>query len=114
MTDITTTSLTDDIRNALRISSKAEAITKDIEDSIVACKLDLKSAGVVNIDEKDALIIRAIKLFCRADFNFNGKGEQYRESYEMQKLSLSLDSDYNTTSNTDDVKEEVKVFQTNY
>lgn len=89
------------IRDALRISSKSEAITTDIKDSIEACKLDLRAAGVKRIDEEDALIIRAIKLFCRADFNFNGKAEQYRQSYDLQKMSLSLDGDYNTVSETD-------------
>lgn len=96
-----TTTLTDKVRDALRISSKSAAITTDINDSIEACKLDLAAAGVKNIKETDALIIRAIKLFCRAEFNFNGKTEQYRQSYELQKMSLSLDSDYNTVSETD-------------
>lgn len=89
------------IRDALRISSTSEKITTDISDSIEACKLDLKAAGVKKIEETDALIIRAIKLFCRADFNFNGKAEQYRQSYDMQKMSLSLDCEYNTMSETD-------------
>ena len=97
MAEVTTT-LTEKMREALRISNKGAAITADINDSIEACKLDLKAAGVKRIEETDALIIRAIKLFCRADFNFNGKGEQYRQSYDLQKMSLSLDGDYNTAT----------------
>lgn len=89
------TTLTEQMRSALRISSKNEAITTEINDTIEACELDLKAAGVVNIDETDALIVRAIRLYCRADFNFNGAGEQYRQSYDLQKMSLSLDGDYN-------------------
>ena len=89
------TTLTEQMRGSLRISSKNEAITTEINDTIEACKLDLKAAGVVNIDETDALIVRAIRLYCRADFNFNVKGEQYRQSYDLQKMSLSLDGDYN-------------------
>lgn len=96
------TTLTEKMRDALRITSKGTAITEDINDSIEACKLDLAAVGVNSIDETDALIIRAIKLFCRAEFNFNGKSEQYRQSYELQKMSLSLDSDYNVkVSETD-------------
>lgn len=95
------TALTDKMRAALRISSTSEAITTDINDTIEACKLDLKAVGVKRIDEADALIIRAVKLFCRAEFNFNGKGEDYRKSYELQKMSLSLDGDYNTVTETD-------------
>lgn len=89
------TTLIDTMRTAVRISSKAEAISEEIEGTIEACKLDLKAAGVVNIDESDALIVRAIRLYCRADFNYNGKGQEYREAYDLQKMSLSLDSDYN-------------------
>ena len=90
------TTLTEQMRSTLRISRKNDDITTEITDTIAACKLDLKAAGVVNIDETDALIVRAIRLYCRADFNFNGKGEQYRQSYDLQKMSLSLDGDYNT------------------
>lgn len=90
------TTLTEKMRAALRITNKGELITEDIVDTINACKADLKAVGVKNINEEDALIIRAIKLYCRAEFNFNGKGEQYRESYNLQKMSLSLDSEYNT------------------
>lgn len=99
--------ITDKMRDALRISSKSEAITDEINDSIQACKLDLKAIGVKNIKDEDALIIRAIKLYCRAEFNFNGKGEQYRESYDLQKMSLSLDSDYNMAVSKLDTGSEV-------
>lgn len=89
------TTLTEKMRAALRISNTGEAITAEINDVIEACKADLAAVGVETIDETDALIIRAITLFCRAEFNFNGKGDQYRESYDLQKMSLSLDMDYN-------------------
>lgn len=84
------------IRNALRISNTGEAITAEITNSITACLLDLKAQGVVKLDQADGLIIRAITLFCRSEFNFNGKAEQYRQSYDLQKMSLALDVDYNT------------------
>lgn len=84
------------IRNALRISNTGEAITAEITNSITACLLDLKAQGVVKLDQTDGLIIRAITLFCRSEFNFNGKAEQYRQSYDLQKMSIALDVDYNT------------------
>ena len=89
------TVLTDKMRAALRIANTGEAITGEINDVIEACKADLAATGVETIDETDALIVRAITLFCRAEFNFNGKGEQYRQSYDLQKMSLCLDMDYN-------------------
>ena len=83
-------------RNALRISNTGEAITAEITNSITACLLDLKAQGVAKLDQTDGLIIRAVTLFCRSEFNFNGKAEQYRQSYDLQKMSLALDIDYNT------------------
>lgn len=90
------TELIELIRNALRISTTSEAITAEIKNSIAAALLDLAAQGVKNLDQTDGLIIRAVTLFCRADFNFNGKAEQYRQSYDLQKMSLALDVDYNT------------------
>lgn len=95
------TVLTDKVRNAIRRSTTSKALTEEIEDCIEACKKDLKAVGVINIDETDALIIRAVILYARADFNFNGKAEQYRECYKMQAMSLSLDSEYNTEKVTE-------------
>ena len=89
------TTLTEKMRVALRISNTGKAITAEINDVIEACKADLAAVGVETIDETDALIVRAVTLFCRAEFNFNGKGDQYRQSYDLQKMSLSLDMDYN-------------------
>ena len=73
------TVLTEKMRAALRIANTGEAITGEINDVIEACKADLAATGVETIDETD----------------FNGKGEQYRQSYDLQKMSLCLDMDYN-------------------
>ena len=62
------TILTEDIRAALRISSQAKSITTEIEDCIEACKRDLQQVGVNNLDETDALIKRAITIYCKAEF----------------------------------------------
>lgn len=97
------TTLTEKMRKALRISNTSETITDEINDTIEACKMDMKAVGIVNVDEKDALIIRAIRLFCRAEFNYNGDGEKYRESYELQKMSLCMDIDYNTEKESNEL-----------
>ncbi len=91
-----TTALADKVKNALRISSTSAAITAEISDTVEACLMDLQAQGVVNLDQTDALIIRACKLYARSEFNYNGKAEQFRNSYDMQKMSLALDTDYNT------------------
>lgn len=90
------TKLTEKMRDALRISSKAEAITNEIKDCIEACKRDLQQAGVNNVDEADALIIRAITIYCKAEFGYSDKAEQFRASYESLKTALSLMEEYQT------------------
>ena len=41
-----TTTLTEKMRAALRISSTSEKITEEINDCIAACKADMKNDGV--------------------------------------------------------------------
>ena len=103
------TTLTEKMRKAVRISNTSEAITDEINDTIEACKKDMESVGIINIDEKDALIVRAIKLYCRAEFNYSGVGEKYRESYELQKMSLCMDMDYITEKQADTSSDESEV-----
>ena len=49
-----------------------------------------------NINENDALIIRAVTLFVKAEFNYQNAADRYRQSYEALKMSLCLAGDYNT------------------
>ena len=44
----------------------------------------------------DGLIIRAITLYCKAEFGFNNAAEQFRKSYDALKMRLSLSAEYNT------------------
>lgn len=89
------TTLTEKMRAALRISSTSEKITEEIEDCIAACKTDLANDGVKAIDEGDALIIRAVTLYCKAEFGYNDKAEKFRQSYDTLKMRLALSQEYN-------------------
>ena len=91
-----TTTLTEKMRAALRISSTSEKITEEINDCIAACKADMENDGVKVIKETDGLIIRAITLYCKAEFGFNNAAEQFRKSYDALKMRLSLSAEYNT------------------
>ena len=55
-----TTTLTEKMRAALRISSTSKKITEEINDCIAACKADLKNDGV-----------KVIKRDRRADYKSN-------------------------------------------
>lgn len=89
------TTLTEKMRAALRISSTSEKITAEIEDCIAACKADLANDGIKAIDEGDALIIRAVTLYCKAEFGYNDKAEKFRQSYDTLKMRLALSQEYN-------------------
>ena len=92
------TTLTEQMRAALRISSTSDKITAEIEDCIAACKTDLANDGVKAIDEGDALIIRAVTLYCKAEFGYNDKAEKFRQSYDTLKMRLALSQEYNTAT----------------
>jgi hypothetical protein len=96
-----TTELTEKMRSTLRISSKSEKITEEIEDCIMACKTDLGNDGIVKIDETDALIVRAITLFVKAEFGYNDNAERFRQSYDNLKMRLSMSRKYNASEVTD-------------
>lgn len=99
------TILTEKMRAALRISSTSEKTTEEINDCIAACKADLANDGVNRIDEKDGLIIRAVTLYCKAEFGYNNNAEKFRNSYDTLKMRLSMSQEYNTpiVSETDTV-----------
>ncbi len=83
----------DKIRRKLRISDR------DFDDEIIelidSCKEDLKLAGIVNIDEANPLIERAISTYCKANFGIdNPDFEKYTESYNMLKNNLAISKDF--------------------
>ena len=82
------------VKLALRI--KNNKLDDDITDLIDACKIDLSISGVKKIDETDALVIQAVKLYCTANFGLDNKdSEKYQKSYDMLKNSMALCGDYN-------------------
>lgn len=87
--------LIDKVKLALRIDDNS--LDEDIQDSINAAQADLKLSGILEskIVETDALIVRAVKVFCKAEFSTDdGESARYKDSYEMLKTHLCLSSDY--------------------
>lgn len=70
----------------------------DITSNIAACMLDLKRVGIsdaVAVEKsKDPLINKAAELYCKWQYDFAGKGEQYQKAYEKLRDALSLCEDY--------------------
>lgn len=77
----------------------------DITGNIASCMADLKRVGVGEsfavITSKDALIGKAAELYCKWQYDFGGKGEQFKQAYENLRDSLSLCGDYAESVNTD-------------
>lgn len=83
----------DKVKSYLRISSNK--LDDEINDSIDAAIQSLKISGVTLINKSDPLIIQAVKVYCKAQFETDtSKSEKYMQSFEHLKQSLSLSSDY--------------------
>ena len=67
-------------KTALRIKSNNEDIEDEIKDLIESCIADLQLAGVNTIDEKDPLIISAVKQYCKGYFGSSDKADHPRLS----------------------------------
>lgn len=80
------------VKKALRITNNA--LDEEIEDIIGTCKKDLQISGVEIIDETDELIVQACKTYARAEFDYAGKGDRYKECYSLLKQHLALCGDY--------------------
>lgn len=89
--------LIDKTKLALRFDDTI--LDSDIQDTIDAAKADMLLCGILEskIVETDFLILRAIKLYCKAEYSTDDKeSNRYRESYEMLRNHLSMSIDYNT------------------
>lgn len=93
--------LLESVKLALRVSHNK--LNPEIQDLMDAARLDLIQAGVSFEkvkDEQDALIRRAITVYCKANFGLDDKDtisskELYQKSYESIKQHLSMSGDYN-------------------
>lgn len=78
----------------LDLRLKNSAIDSDITDTINACLQDLRvTAGVPDPDLEDPLIIKAVKLYCRANYKTD-QIEVYQNLYNTLKASLSVAGEY--------------------
>jgi hypothetical protein len=82
----------DDVKANLRISGTA--LDTDLQDDIDAALMDLQRVGIDTSDQSQPLIIKAVKLYCRWQQDYMGKGEQYCKAYTGLMQALSLAGDY--------------------
>lgn len=80
------------VKRDLRISHSK--LDEDISDNIESCKLDMKRVGIDPL-KSDLLMEKAIKLYCRWQYNFENQADRYMNAYKQLRNSLSLCGDYN-------------------
>lgn len=80
----------------LDLGVKSSAKDSDIEDNINAALEDISRHGVSDskIAQENPSIRQAVKLYCRAVYNFQGDGERYAQSYEKYVNGLALDGNF--------------------
>lgn len=80
------------VKLALRI--KTAVFDSEITDLIAAALADLGIAGVTTLSETDALIIRAVITYCKANFGEPDGYERLKAAYDEQKAQLRTASGY--------------------
>lgn len=70
----------------------------DITSNIAACMLELQRVGIskekTKEDSEDALIVKAAEMYCKWQYDFNQKGEQFEQAFCKLRDALSLCEDY--------------------
>ena len=87
-----------EIRMRLRIST--EDLDDEIRENIDAARLELSRAGV-HEDADDALTDKAVELFCKAQFNYMNKGEQFSQRFAELRNALAVTEKYRSWEDTD-------------
>jgi hypothetical protein len=90
---MTTEELLPSVKKWLRIMSVS--LDDEISQTISACVVDLKNAGVRKVKLDNPLIQQAVKLYCKAQFGYDDTSSKFAKSYELLKQSLSLSGEYN-------------------
>ena len=95
-----TTKLLERVKLALRISHNK--LDEDIQADIDACLADLEVCGVVFAEASDALIVSAVKLYCRASYTDDPvKSAEWLRRYEQQKACLMMAEGYSWEGEAD-------------
>lgn len=77
----------EDVRKRMRITHAY--IDDDIRSNMKAARLDMSRVGI-NTKKNDALMDKAVELYCKAQFDYLGKGEQFRKNYEDLRDAMSM------------------------
>lgn len=93
--------MVEQIKTSMRISHKK--FDGEIHNNIDVCLEDMRRCGI-NTDNMTSLIAKACELYNKAEFDYLGKGEQFKKNYESLRDSMSLGSDYRKGDDSAGVK----------
>lgn len=79
------------VRKKMRISHSR--MDDDIASNIEAARLDMGRVGI-DPEADDALVDKAVELYCKAQFDYLGKGEQFQGHYERLRDAMSMAAEY--------------------
>lgn len=82
----------DSVKLALRISTAA--FDAELNTLIQAALMDMGVAGVTESDETNALILRAVITYCKANFGEPDEYDRLKRSYDEQKAQLVTATGY--------------------
>lgn len=79
---------------------KSDAHNAEYVQTIEACALDLKNAGVDPVDLGDTLIQQAVKLYLKAQAGYEDNPDKWAQAYEHLKRALAISSYYGEQEET--------------
>lgn len=88
-----TEALLEKVKVAVR-RTDTTAFDGELSDLIAACLVDLGIAGVDATETTDPLIVRAVCTYCKVNFGETDEYEHLKESYDEQKATLQMSSNY--------------------
>ena len=87
----------DKVKQALRITT--DAYDEELNNLILASKLDLGIAGVTLPAELDAICEVAIITYCKINFGNPEDADRLKQSYDEQKAQLTMATGYTEWAN---------------
>lgn len=82
------------VKKWLRLRAEQDTFDDELNGLIDACKADLQRRGVIRIEDGNALIRQAVKLYCKANFGFSADAERFSNAYNDLANSLALSGDF--------------------
>lgn len=86
----------DEIRKSMRITHTK--LDEDIQRNINVCLLDLERVGI-NYRIDDETINKLCEVYCKWQYDFLGKGEQFEKNYVSLRDAVSMSEKYRENGN---------------